>query len=277
MTLTKDQEEKLKKLLLDRGDKITDAEIHAFADEVKVNIHELEAYIYKIAAKHLGESIKFPSAFHELMQAIGFEQPSNHETIKNEASKKLESDDIDGAVDYLISEFPKLKEHKAKIKTAFSGLKEKKQESFYIVHKDHKDWVLGYKGSSSELFFSPHTAPETFYSQDSIDQLMKKYPWIKDKGVIVPANESLGLESLESIKESLDIEYKKFLENVSVDNVNGIGHVSFPGDPSTQNEFPSQGAGSGDNPFPLGATSCGHVYTQKPANPVTLTGQQVSE
>jgi hypothetical protein len=54
--------------------------------------------------------------------------------------------------------------------------------------KDENGWVLGYRGSSSEIYFSPHTMPITFPSeklaQEFIDRNATKNPFIQ-KGIIV--------------------------------------------------------------------------------------------
>jgi len=58
----------------------------------------------------------------------------------------------------------------------------------YYAIKNENGWSLGYKGSSSELQFSPHTMPITFISkqkaQEFIDRNLVKNPFIK-KGVVV--------------------------------------------------------------------------------------------
>ena len=54
--------------------------------------------------------------------------------------------------------------------------------------KNENGWVLGYRGSSSEIYFSPHTMPITFPSeklaQEFIDRNATKNPFIQ-KGIIV--------------------------------------------------------------------------------------------
>ena len=62
-----------------------------------------------------------------------------------------------------------------------------KQKEIYAI-KNENGWVLGYRGSSSEMYFSPHTMPITFTSkkiaQEFVDRNVTKNPFIQ-KGIIV--------------------------------------------------------------------------------------------
>ncbi len=61
-------------------------------------------------------------------------------------------------------------------------------KNFYLTHKDNPHWVLGWKGSSAELFFSPHTAAIIFFSERQYDGMVERYPWIKELGVRMPSS-----------------------------------------------------------------------------------------
>lgn len=53
MDFPKKVQDKVKDLLLKKGNSIVDEDVHDLAEEMKVNVHELEAYIYKLAYKQL--------------------------------------------------------------------------------------------------------------------------------------------------------------------------------------------------------------------------------
>ena len=95
--------------------------------------------------------------------------------------------------------------------------------------KNENGWVLGYKGSSSEMYFSPHTMPITFPSkkiaQEFIDRNATKNPFIQ-KGIIVKLFSNGGGVDLFSMSKTINdkgqISEMVIAENVSVDEFNKL-------------------------------------------------------
>ena len=108
---------------------------------------------------------------------------------------------------------PYLDKYKVSFETFSSGSEVKykkrdkppRQKEIYTI-KNENGWVLGYRGSSSEMYFSPHTMPITFTSkkiaQEFIDRNATKNPFIQ-KGIIVKLFSNGGTAQLGEVSGML--------------------------------------------------------------------------
>lgn len=102
--IPKEAKDKVIEFLKDKKGKVlTDVEVHALADELKVNVHDMETFIYGFATKHLAESAAGVGEMHKLMHDAGHEMPKDHEEHAKKYKEILEKEGKEAAAKYVAS------------------------------------------------------------------------------------------------------------------------------------------------------------------------------
>jgi hypothetical protein len=103
-SLSSTEKERVMNFVKDKkGKSISDAEMHAFAEEIKADIHDVESYVYGFASKHLAESSETVGAMHKLMHGAGQKMPKNHEEHATKFKEIMKKDGKDAAAKWIAS------------------------------------------------------------------------------------------------------------------------------------------------------------------------------
>lgn len=148
--ISQEAKDKVLKFLKDKkGKSLTDAEVHALADELKVNVHDMESYIYGFATKHLAESAASVGDMHKIIHDAGHEMPKNHEEHSKKFKEILAKEGKEAAAKYVASEMKGVDAKKVE-QVIESVINESRSYGILFVTKDLKN-ILDYHHDYKEV------------------------------------------------------------------------------------------------------------------------------